>query len=244
MAADERPTLPAGRIGLVVALLEELKPVAARLGLHAPPGVVVHGSFAGQDLSALISGIGRERAASTAQRLMTEHGCTVLLTVGFAGALDPELAVGQVVLVESAAHEGEPPLAGLLPAAGPYPWRRGACLTAPAPLYTAEEKAAAHQRTGAAVVDTETAAVAAVAHDHGVPWIGVRVVSDAAGETLPWFVAKHLDPAAGEVHLFRMFGDIVWRPAAWLALVRLAWRTRRAGRRLAEAVADVLEALA
>ncbi len=55
---------------------------------------------------------------------------------------------------------------------------------------------------GAAVVDMESAAVAQVASAHGVPWVAVRAVSDAADDTLHEELIGFGDFTDGTRHMF------------------------------------------
>ncbi|MCU0463823.1 MAG: hypothetical protein MUF38_04565 [Anaerolineae bacterium] len=52
------------------------------------------------------------------------------------------------------------------------------------------------ERTGARTVDMETAAVAQVAAQNGLPFLAIRAVSDRAGGGLPGEVAYGVEPAA------------------------------------------------
>jgi adenosylhomocysteine nucleosidase len=62
---------------------------------------------------------------------------------------------------------------------------RGAILTRRAPVASVAEKRRLFAETGAIAVDMETAAVAAVAHAAGRPFVAVRAIVDAASRTLP-----------------------------------------------------------
>ena len=112
---------------------------------------------------------------------------------GVAGGLDPDLEPGTVVLpdvvVDADGSSQEVDLA----------WRNrllervsGRVVTSTSSLYHAssvitspDEKRAAYERVGAGAVDMESAAVAAVASEMGIPFVVVRVVVDAAGVRLP-----------------------------------------------------------
>ncbi len=251
------PTTDCPRTGLVVALLEELRPLSRAIGLHGLPTAPLHSRPDEPPVTALVCGPGWRHAAQAARRLVTELGCQRLLSIGFAGGLLPHLLPGDAVLVE-AVHT--PPTVDGQDTERDAPWRlraadaawlasfddsgyhRGTALTSDELLPTPEAKRAAAVRSGAAVVDMETGAVAQVAAELGVPWLGVRVISDAVSEPLPTFVVRYFDRQAGGVRLLPMFGYLLPRPACWLQLARLARTTRRAGDRLSEAARRALEA--
>lgn len=244
--STESSTMPAesplpGPVGLPLALLEELKPIARRLGLLSGLTGPTTGRYAGRDIVAIVSGVGHTHARRVATALIEEHGCRSLLSIGFGGGLDPTLplaaarAVREVVDEEGKHHAADVPLVDC--------WGHPTvvCLTVRQALATPAAKAAAWASTGAHVVDMETAAVAEVAMAHGVPWCGIRAISDPADTSLPRFVADHVDPETGQLHLFRMFGYLIPRPRTWLELLRLARDGRRAAAAMADATAHLLE---
>src|SRR3712207_2397214 len=63
------------------------------------------------------------------------------------------------------------------------------------PVATVAEKANLHSRTGAALVDLESLAVARVCRDHGRPFAVLRAVADPAERALPPAALAGLDEA-------------------------------------------------
>ena len=151
-----------------------------------------------------------------------------LLAVGFCGALDPGLRVGDLVAAERVVDEvtGDEFAAdpGLLAAA---PGRRGVIVSARHIARTPDDRA----RLRGTAVDLESAALARAAGAAGVPFLALRAVTDttrhrlpdvermaAGGETLrPWPMATHL----------------IAHPSQLPQLVRLGPAAARAGRALA-----------
>lgn len=58
------------------------------------------GRLGGRDLVAVEAGIGKSHAAMVATLLLQEFGCRSLLFSGVAGGLDPDLAIGDVVVAD------------------------------------------------------------------------------------------------------------------------------------------------
>lgn len=107
----------------------------------------------------------------------------VVISAGYAGALQPDLAVGNLVLGKN--HS----LPALLEAAhicltceSP---RVGVLLTELTAVETAKDKAALYATTGALAVDMETAWIAELCAQAGVPLLSLRVISDAADQDFP-----------------------------------------------------------
>jgi adenosylhomocysteine nucleosidase len=104
--------------------------------------------------------------------------------------------------------------------------RVGPVLTTRELVCSAQDKRQRFAESGALVVDMESAAVAAVAKAHAVPFMTVRVVADTAMEELPPALQSALAPgvtarAQGVFSLLRA-------PQSWPALARLASSYRAA----------------
>jgi len=181
-----------------------------------------------------VSGIGRPAARAAAQALV-EARVAALLSFGLAGALDPELAAGNIILPgELISDDGSRFVTCKA-------WRErvsaslgGACvsvgtlLTSARPIATPLDKAAAFRDTGAGAVDMESAAVAEVAAAHELPFIAVRVIVDTAADALPPSVlAASRD---GRVRVGRLIAGLAAAPGEIAALIRLARRYRTAMR--------------
>jgi adenosylhomocysteine nucleosidase len=178
------------RVGVVTGLASEAGVVSAML---------VDASL---EVEVLCAGASTSRAATLAERLASQ-GCEALLSFGIAGALAPDLGSGDLILahgVRSPRGEDYPTdpawRAGLAAALqeAELLFREGALLGSGAVLAASADKAKAFAETGCQAVDMESAAVAAVAADLGLPFLAVRAVADRAHEKLPGFVGKAIDP--------------------------------------------------
>lgn len=193
-----------------------------------------------------ISGVGADNAARAARELIAA-GVGALLSWGVAGALDPALACGALLLPAEVlcapAGAAALPLQRFATCRG---WRErvaaalqphapaasGALLTSPVPVAAAALKARMFRDTGAVAVDMESAAVAQVAAEHALPFITLRVILDTAAVSLPGSVMRTLEPAnAGRTGLWRAWA-LASAPADWGALLRLAAAYRVARRAL------------
>jgi adenosylhomocysteine nucleosidase len=189
-----------------------------------------------------VSGIGRV-AAEVAANALVDAGVSALMTFGMAGGLDPALTAGTIMLPSE-----------LISADGARfatcrTWRQriGASISpsrvvsenkllmSDQAIETLADKAAAFRDTGAAAVDMESAAVAAVAAGRKLPFVAVRVIVDTAADMLPGAVVAA--SRAGRVRIGRLVAGLVVAPGEIAALVRLAARYRTAMRSL-RAVAE------
>ena len=164
--------------------------------------------------------------ALLARRLAAMPRPLAILSFGVAGGLDPALPSGSLVVAGT-----------LIAAEGPYApdpeWSARLAAATGARLLpvagsdllvtSAAEKAALRARTGAAVVDMESAVVARL----GVPFAVLRAVGDTAGEALPPAAAHGLDEE-GNPAPWRVMRALLRRPQDLPGLIRLARRTSTA----------------
>ncbi len=188
-----------------------------------------------------VSGMGCQAAAEGARRLVGA-GCRALASWGFAGALDPALASGAVLVPEQVILEGAARSFRTTPewrqyvlrllAAPPSP-QRGVLLTSPQPLRAVADKQDAFRRTGAAAVDMESFAVAAVASEHGLPFLAIRVIVDRATDEVPR-VLEGVTTRGGAVSIGSLVGGLLLDPSSIRPVLRLAGHYRAAQRTLRE----------
>ena len=217
--------------GIVAALAAE----ARLLGAARPRGAV---RALADGTLLIVSGMGPSAAADAAERLVAV-GATALVSFGVAGGLDPSLAPGALVLPaevispEGARHATAREWRARVGAAvaDRHPASAGALLTCREPLCSPADKAQAFRQTGAIAVDMEGFAIAEVAARHGLPFLAVRSVLDAAADTLPPTLLGAID-ARGNASLARVLGAIVRAPREWPDLLRLGRRCRAAARPL------------
>ncbi len=156
----------------------------------------------------------------------------VVICAGFAGALSDELGVGDVfvpnAVVDSDGCRWPTMMRG----------SHGTLLTLPRMVGDPAEKRRLGEQYGAAAVDMESAAVARVCDEHGVPFGCVRVISDDVETALSPRLTTLL---AGErVSPVRASAALLRSPALGVEFWRLARNTRFAARRLAAALSDLL----
>jgi hopanoid-associated phosphorylase len=215
------------RVGIVSALAAE----ARSLG-PATAGIAGVRELA-DGMLLIVSGMGCN-AAATAARALASAGATALASFGLAGALDPALECGTVLLPEDIVlADGT-----RLPTSGS--WRErvrralpsncsvrgGVLLTSLAPIGSASEKEAAWRATGAVGVDMESAAVAQVAAERALPFIALRVIVDLARDELPEAVIAA--SRGGRLSIGQLLRRLAGAPADIGALLRLSGRYRRA----------------
>lgn len=149
-----------------------------------------------------------------------------MLSCGFAGALDPELEIGDVVFHAPGLTVFELTLEKLGA-------RRARFYQVEKVLWTASEKLKLRSLTTADAVDMESAAIAAVCTAINAEFGIVRVVSDTAHEDLPVDFNRFLLPAGG-INTKRLFSWLVARPSVMIKVLRWHARLNSAAAKLAE----------
>jgi len=181
-----------------------------------------------------ISGPGPIRARMAAETLL-EKGAASLLCWGSAAGLVPELSPGSLVLPKTIISDNQAVYRT------DTTWRhhllsrlRGHLHVHQEPLAESlkvlrdhEEKAALSRRTGAIAADMESAAVAAVAHRAGIPFLSIRAVADPLATTIPPSVLVAVDEL-GRLSLSRLLKGLMQHPAELGDLIRLGFNFRAA----------------
>lgn len=170
---------------LTFAVPHESAPLRRRIGALRPVEGLADAWEAAGAVMLLHTGIGPETAAARLRALLARHRPRWVLSAGYAGGLDPALHTGDLIL---AGNLSSAPL--LERARGVAAPPGCAChdaflTTQQNPASSVEAKAALARATGAAAVDMESGALAQAAAASGVPFLAVRVISDAANEPLP-----------------------------------------------------------
>lgn len=175
--------------------------------------------------------VARYATAVTSLNLGGAPDVTAIISIGIAGALSPDLIVGDVVIAERVVTANEAfetdakwtaRLAGALPNA-----RIGAILGRGAIAESAEIKAMLRESTGADAVDMESHLAARAAMERGVPFAALRVISDAADHSLPpaALVAMKAD---GSIALGSVLLSVLRQPSQISALIRTGRESEKA----------------
>ena len=220
------------RIAIIAALPGELKPLVKGWQRVATNASGIKKWILTRDADtwiAVCAGMGAEAALRAFTIAVSDGPVDMLLSVGWAGSLHPEVHPGtaQVPTVVIDAQTGEQ--FSLME--GKRKWR---LVTTPSVADEAEKGRLAATYPGAVLVDMEAAAVARLAEMHGIPLLCIKGVSDAVGATLPDlnpFIDKR-----GQMQMARFLAYIAVRPRFWPSLLHLGKNSARA----ADAMRDLI----
>lgn len=222
----------------------ELRPVvrSARLSRSGEHGPVRHVGAVGRwDVVAGLTGIGTDRARSAATAVLDATEVDHVVVVGIAGAVGTRHGVGEAIapvsVVDAATGRSfaPHPLGDLVGVAG--------TLVTGDELIRDAARLADLEAEGVVALDMETAAVAAVCEDRGVPWSVARAISDLAGdEVVGDTVEGGLASADGQPDLRAVLRYVGPRPWRVVGLARVANQAQRAARAAAELAVAALRA--
>jgi adenosylhomocysteine nucleosidase len=181
--------------------------------------------FFEQDEMVLVcGGIGMEAARRAAEAIIALYHPLLVQSVGFAGALQADLEVGDIftpaVVVDARDGSRTKIAAGT-----------GTLVTFMAVANT-RQKSALAQAYSAQAVDMEAAAVAAAATAHGIPFTATKVISDGLDFEMPE-MSRFID-SQGQFNTVGFAAFVVLRPWLWRSVFTLAGNSSRAARSLGE----------
>jgi adenosylhomocysteine nucleosidase len=217
------------------------------------PGAPCRARFCGPAwLTVLVleTGIGRAAAKSAVDWVLSKpllgnvpYEPRLVMAAGFAGALQEDRRVGDVVLATELADERGKSWRATWPEKLPDgewrpPLHRGRVLTADRLVGDPQTKRHLGQQFEALAVDMESAIVAEECSCHGVPFGCVRAISEDAGTSLSPKLVSLL--SGGRIAPLRVAGVLLRSPALVPELMRLRKQTHLAANQLAKALGELL----
>lgn len=223
-------------IAVTFALPEESRDFRRAINAVRGEGGAWDAAIAGQRVRVVHCGVGPEAAARAVAKLLTAHRPRMVIATGFAGALDPTLTLGALVL---GANVSAP---ALLERAQQSAVRVGVLTSVALPVDSPAAKRALAAVTGATAVDMETAAISAACVRAGVPLLAVRAISDLASDPLPVPFAEWFDLARQRPRPVALVWYLARHPRQFAPFVRFVRGLRVARHALAGFLLQFLEA--
>lgn len=200
--------------------------------------------------SVVIGGGRSSRVASELEALSAKAPLRAVLSFGVAGALDPKLRAGDLLLADEVVslvptspdcgqtgriahfHCDAGLLADLRSKLNGA--KSGALFGAERAIASPADKTALHKATGAVAVDMESLAAAQFAARRNLPFIVLRAIADPASRTLPSCALVGLRPD-GSTDALAVLRALLTTPSEAPALIRVAHETGLALKALAVA---------
>ncbi len=242
-------------IGLIAAMKQEsqalLRLAKRRDSLSLGPFQAEHIEIAGIDFLLVTSGMGMRRAGEAARKLIEYGAPDWIISFGIAGAVEPELAIGDVVLVDSVCQWMDGATTSL---ASLYPWNENECDAAARLL--AERGQRLYHGTAVTtrgsqltrdqlanlphpVLEMETAGLAQAAIEKGVSLSAIRSISDGPAAPIPFDLAVMMDENAN-MRYGKILAEIARHPRMVSGLRDMMMNTSIAADNAAQALIQML----
>jgi len=207
--------------------------------------------ISGKTCLLVTSGMGLRRASQAARHLVEQSSPQLLISFGIAGAVNPDLEIGDVVLAQAVCRMDRGVIEVLSPlAAWPEAAREAAQMalagrgrrllsgtavtTGGSPVMESQLGAIQHP-----VLEMETAGIAQVAAQAGIPLLSLRAISDGPRAPIPIDLGEVMDEDAN-LRAGKLLRQVVRDPGIILQARRMLRNTRIAADNAAIALTAAL----
>ena len=228
-SGSQKMAMPTARVAIVAALEREVRPLVNRWRINNREYDGRNFKFFENGLAVLVcGGIGAEAARRACEAVIKLYQPRLVISTGFAGALDSGLEVGRMLTPHLVidANDGSRTEVG----------SGSGVLVSFNAVADAEQKLKLGKAYRADAVDMEAASVARGASAHGIPFVTMKAISDEAGFEMPSldkFIASDGQFQAGR---FAIFAAV--RPWLWPRVMRLRAHTQKASKALCRALEE------
>ena len=178
--------------------------------------------YEGEQAVLICGGIGPEPARRATQAVIAFYSPSIVLSVGFAGALTPDLKVGDIFTPAR--------IINLADGSKVETGDGHGTLLSLGYVANKEEKLKLAKAYGAQAVDMEAAAVARGAEAQGIGFRAVKAISDGVDFSMP--PMKGAIDSAGNLHTGSFLFSAFLRPWTWATVFRLARNSSSAAKTL------------
>ena len=180
--------------------------------------------FESEHRVAVCGGIGPQAARSAAEAIISLYRPAVVQSVGFAGALDDSLRVGEVFEPRQVIDASDGSRADTGSGAG--------ILVSFSAVASSDQKSRLATAYQAQAVDMEAAAVAKAAEAHGLRFVAVKAISDDARFAMPPMKRFIASDGRFRSAAFGLYAAL--RPWLWISIFQLARNSNKASHQLCE----------
>jgi nucleoside phosphorylase len=196
----------------------------------------IRGKIEDRAIEVLHTGVGEKVCRQRLGKFLQDQQFDCLISAGFAGALDNDLKIGDLLLAEnfSTVHlsETHESLSGLH-------IHIANLLTVPALIDSPEERNKLALTSGAVAADMETEFIARACAACGIPLLSLRVISDTPHNRLPAPANVLFDIERQQTRMLKLATHLLAHPSRVPRLVHFASRIAHARKILADALVAV-----
>jgi adenosylhomocysteine nucleosidase len=232
------------RIAIIGAIKDEIAGIKNQMRitdtLRWPTGNAFVGTWMEHPIVLVRSGMGRDRARRALVEISRKWDLKELISIGYAGALDPSLEVGDLIVADKviemdSSHPDEGVKSYSLDKEifnSTAAVRGRILLTVDKVVATPLEKKALREKYSAVAVDMETSALAEKAQARNLPFISVRCITDTADQEL--IDCSHLVAEDGDVSKLKAGWHVLTHPGDLKGMIDLGKHAKLATANLTE----------
>jgi len=239
------------RIAIIGAIKDEIAGIKNQMQITDtllwPTGNAFVGEWQGVPIVLVRSGMGRDRARRTLVEVAERYDLKEIISIGYAGALDPSLEVGDLVvadkIIEMDSSRSDEDMKSysldkeIFNTTGEI--HRKILLTVDRVAATPQEKKKLREKYSAVAVDMETSALAEEAKARNLSFISVRAITDTADQEL--IDCSYLVEEDGEVSKLKAGWHVLTHPGDLKGMIELGQHAKIATANLTEFLRQYFE---
>jgi adenosylhomocysteine nucleosidase len=231
-------------IAVTFALPAESSEFLSRLGNKSRAdrnGVrIIRGNIDDREIEVLHTGVGEKVCREQMEKFLYDQQSELLISTGFAGALDDQLELGDLLLAKNFSTID---LSARRSSLSNLAIRMADLLTVSALIDSSDERNKIARTSGAAAVDMETESIARACATHGLPLLSLRVITDSPREPFPAPPNILFDMKQQRTHMTALAIFFLAHPNRLPRLVQFARRIAQARKTLADALVALINKL-
>ncbi len=239
------------RIAIIGAIKDEIAGIKNQMQitdtLRLPTGNAFVGEWQGVPIVLVRSGMGRDRARRALVEVAERYDLKEIISIGYAGALDPSLEVGDLIVADKVIEmDSSHPDEGVKSYSlnkeifnSTAALRGRILLTVDHVAATPQEKKNLREKYSAVAVDMETSALAEEAQARNIPFISVRAITDTAVQEL--IDCSYLVEEDGEVSKLKAGWHVLTHPGDLKGMIDLGQHAKIATANLTEFLRQYFE---
>jgi adenosylhomocysteine nucleosidase len=201
---------------------------------------IIRGNVDDRDIEVFHTGVGEKACRQRVAKFLQDQQFDLLISTGFAGALNDQLKVGDLLLAKNFSTIE---LNNRRKSFTSLPIHEADLLTVRGLIDSNDERNKIAQTSGAVAVDMETEFIAGACADHDIPLLSLRVISDTPDELFPAPTKVLFDIEQQRTPLLRLATFFLAHPNRVPRMVEFARKIARVRRILASALVAVVRSI-
>jgi adenosylhomocysteine nucleosidase len=201
---------------------------------------IVQGTIGDRTIEVLHTGVGEKICRERIGNFVRDQQFDLLISAGFAGALNHELQINDVLVAKNFSTIDLKQAHSLFSPLVIHPID---LLTVRAVIDSSDDRERMARESGASAVDMETESIAGACAVHGIPLLALRVITDTPTQPFPAPPSVLFDIQQQRTHVAMLAKFFLARPTRIPGLVQFARRIAHARKVLANALVEIVHNL-